>query len=440
MALPALTVYQVGVGQSINGGRFAGGRMAGAVLCGDATPGGSFGLQQSELAGDVRLDDLVSAGALAGLVRPSWLEPAAVHEWVAVPNSTIQGSPAWQAMPTPGYWGHQDGFVNAENGTGLNEVTSEVWLFGGGHSDYAGNELASIVLSADSPVWQLRCTRSEAAHMKPYGAGGTDPTWNTDGKPNSRHSYSGTHFIRKLNRYFAIDGYTWDSANARPLVPATFDPSTGAWEASTTWMAQPVADSSSSPGIYAKHPVTEDIYYGPGGGFKMFKLDTTTKTWTTITSAIGTYFPGTDVQAIDSARNGLTVLSTRAGAGLASVVFARFDLVTGAKTDLTMQAGADWTEFQTLNTNHGGLHYAPELDCFFYCFGGTGQGGKVWKVAHVSGNTWAMQKLTMTGATVPAGIGVANGNILSRFRYLPAMRAVMAFPAAGSPIYVAKVA
>jgi hypothetical protein len=46
----------------------------------------------------------------------------------------------------------------------------------------------------------------------------------------------------------------------------------------------------------------------------------------------------------------------------------------------------------------------------------------------------------MTGATVPAGTGVANGNILSRFRYLPALRAVMAFPAANSPIYVAKVA
>jgi hypothetical protein len=437
--VPIAATYNVGAATPINGGRWPGGRLSGAIALGNATPAGSMSSNTSALAAALTLDDIATGGALSDTV-PSWLRSAAVHEWVAVPNSTLQGSPAWQAMPTPGFWGNQLGFVNAENGTGLNEETSEVWLFGGGHSDYAGNELASIVLAADSPVWQLRCTRSEAAAMKPYGSGGTDPAWNTDGKPNSRHSYSGTHFIRKLNRYFAIDGYTWDSANIRPMGPATFDVDAGAWEASGTWPAPPGSDSSSSPGIYAKHPVTEDIYYGAGGGYKLFKLDTTTKTWTTVTSAIGSYFPGTDVQAIDSARNGLTVLSTRAGAGLTNTVFFRVDLTTGVRTDLTMQASADWTAFQAMSTNHGGLHYAADLDCFFYCFGGTGQGGKVWKITHVSGDTWAIQQLTMTGATVPAGTGVANGNILSRFRYLPALRAVMAFPAANSPIYVAKVA
>lgn len=438
--VPAVATYSVGPATPIHGGRWPGGRLRGELVLEEARPGGTLSPLVSLAGGNVDLDAQAPGGALAGLVRPAWLEPAAVHEWVAVPNSTIQGSPAWQAMPTPGFWGNQLGFVNAENGTGLNEENSEVWLFGGGHSDYAGNELASIVLSADSPVWQLRCSRSAAAAMKAYGSGGGDPARNTDGKPNSRHSYSGTHFIRKLNQYLAIDGYTWDSANNRPMEPAVFDVASGAWTSAGTWSAPPGSDSSSSPGIYAKHPTTEDIYYGAGGGYKLFKLDTTTKAWTTVTSAIGTYFPGTDVQAIDSARNGLTVLSTRAGAGLTNTVFFRIDLTTGAKTDLTMQAGADWTEFQGLSTNHGGLHYAPELDCFFYYFGGTGQGGTVWKITNVSGNTWAMQKLTMTGVTVPAGSGVANGNILSRFRYLPGLRAVMALPAANSPIYVAKVA
>ena len=63
-----------------------------------------------------------------------------------------------------------------------------------------------------------------------------------------------------------------------------------------TWTAQPVADSSSSPGIYAKHPTTEDIYYAPGGGYKLFKLDTTTKVWTTLVVSIGSgkCRPGTE--------------------------------------------------------------------------------------------------------------------------------------------------
>lgn len=357
-----------------------------------------------------------------------------------MPNSTLRGSPAWQPMPTPGFWGTQTGFVNAENGTGLNEVTTELWLFGGGHSDYAGNELASIVLSIDDPVWQLRCLRSEAAAMKPYRSGGRDPTWNTDGKPASRHTYQGTHFIRKRNQYLAIDGYTWDSANSRPMEPAVFDVASAAWQPQGSWAALGVADGSSSPGIYAKHPVTEDLYYGPGGGNRFYKLDTSTKAWRTLSTNIGTYFPGTECHAIDTARNGLTVLSTRAGPGLTGLVFFRVDLDSGVRTDLTMQASADWTTFQALNTNHGGLHYAPELDCFFFCFGGTGQGGRVWRIRPVSGTTWTIEQLAMTGQAVPDGIGVANGNILSRFRYLPALRAVMALPSATDPIYVARVA
>ena len=58
---------------------------------------------------------------------------------------------------------------------------------------------------------------------------------------------------------------------------SNFDVAGAAWDAQGTWTAQPVADSNSSPGIYAKHPTTEDVYYAPGGGYKLFKLDTTTR-------------------------------------------------------------------------------------------------------------------------------------------------------------------
>lgn len=81
--------------------------------------------------------DFGRGGAAPASSLPSWLSAAAVNEWVAVPTSTIQGSAAWQAMPSDGhFWGNQAAYVNGENGCGLDEDTSTLWLFGG---VYVGN-------------------------------------------------------------------------------------------------------------------------------------------------------------------------------------------------------------------------------------------------------------------------------------------------------------
>ena len=45
-----------------------------------------------------------------------------------------------------------------------------------------------------------------------------------------------------------------------------------------------------------------------------------------------------------------------------------------------------------------------------------------WKLTPHTGANWDLEKLTMTGVTVPNGVGVASGNTLSRFRYVPPSR------------------
>ena len=364
---------------------------------------------------------------------PSWLVSKAVNEWAAVPNSTLQGSPAWTPMPSPGYFGIQTSWVNAENGLGLDETDSTIWLFGGGHHDYAGNELASFKLDAETPVWALRAARSAAADITPYGTGG--PPFYLDGRPASRHTYQGTHFERKRNSYLAIGGFTWSNPQAAGE-PVTFDLDANAWEPQGTWSAGPSVN-----GAYPKHPLTEDIYYAHGGGTAVYRLNTTTKAWTTVRATGGAnYFPGYECAAIDTARNALVILSTRAGPGLATFRCYSIDLATGALTLISFNPSAALTAFQALDTNHGGLTYNADDDCYYYVFGGTGQGGVIWKVTPNATATWDMEQLTMTGVSVPAGIGVANGNILSRFRYIPALRAVIALPSASAPMYIARMA
>lgn len=62
MVAPFARTYSVASGP-INGGRFPGGLMAGVVALGDASPAGSFSMNQSAMAGAVALDDLSPSGS-----------------------------------------------------------------------------------------------------------------------------------------------------------------------------------------------------------------------------------------------------------------------------------------------------------------------------------------------------------------------------------------
>lgn len=370
---------------------------------------------------------------------PSWLASAPVNQWVAAPGTVLQGSAAWEPMPTGGFFGSQLGLVNAEGGTGIDEATSTLYQFNGGHLDYAGNELVSVCLENTLPAWQTRCSRSVGSAIKPYNAGGSDWAYNLDNKPNSRHAYQGTHFLRKLGKYFAIDGFTWPNANARTLEPSTWDADSGNWDAPGTW-TWVGTHYSSTPGIYAKHPVTEHIYYGAGGGYSIYRLNTDTKAWSLLNSSFGSYLPTTECGTIDITRNALAVMSTKAGTATSQFKFFLIHLVSGLMSEVSFTASAALTAFQALNTNHAGLHYNFDQDAYYYYFGGTGQGGQVWKITPTSSNTgWTIEQMVMTGATVPDGVGVANGNLLTRFRYVPRLKAVVALPSAASQIYVARV-
>ena len=73
------------------------------------------------------------------------------------------------------------------------------------------------------------------------------------------------------------------------------------------------------------------------------------------------------------------MLSTKAGVGLANFCCYSADLTSGVVSDITINASAALTEFQALSTNHGGLVYNGDQDCFITTggSGGTGQGGVV---------------------------------------------------------------
>lgn len=103
-------------------------------------------------------------------------------------NAALNPNGAGNAPP----WGSSYASIVASwSGGAWDESRQRLTLFGGGHTDYAGNELVSIDVNAESPAWSLL--------SPPTGAIGNTGTLNDgsessgvyfDGRPRSQHTYN----------------------------------------------------------------------------------------------------------------------------------------------------------------------------------------------------------------------------------------------------------
>jgi hypothetical protein len=90
--------------------------------------------------------------------------------------------------------GNHSGIINAWTGMGLDQQSKTAFmLHNGGHSDYFGNEVYSVDLSAEAPAWIRRRNASV-----PTGSG--DVTKFSDGRPSSDHT--GNLYVAAEGRWF----------------------------------------------------------------------------------------------------------------------------------------------------------------------------------------------------------------------------------------------
>jgi hypothetical protein len=71
--------------------------------------------------------------------------------WIEVPGTRI--ADVQGAFQSPG--GYKP-YVNSYSGACVKDSGSEVFLAGGGHADYAGNEVYTLRLQSDAPKWVRR--------------------------------------------------------------------------------------------------------------------------------------------------------------------------------------------------------------------------------------------------------------------------------------------
>lgn len=135
---------------------------------------------------ETKKDDPIS---LPSGVVPKWLQGAAVHQWVEIPNTKL--SELQNAPMNPG--------KIAFSGLAIKKSDSTLIRWGGGHSDYSGSDVDAITMNTDVPAWRQVSPSTPNEQIVPnqqwWGSG-------TDLKPNPGHTYQSLQFIESRNRLF----------------------------------------------------------------------------------------------------------------------------------------------------------------------------------------------------------------------------------------------
>lgn len=139
------------------------------------------------------------------------IEDIPVRQWKLVPSSSLSGSGvSIQSAQLP----HSPVDPNYDNSVGLQAFSSACFdttrnrflLHGGGHNDYAGNEILGFDL--DTLTWAL-----VAPVTTPVGSFTYDTDAYSDGLPSSTHTYDTNLYIPTTDVFWRSGGYRWGSGH-----------------------------------------------------------------------------------------------------------------------------------------------------------------------------------------------------------------------------------
>jgi hypothetical protein len=97
---------------------------------------------------------------------------------------------------------------------------------GGGHGDYAGNEIYGF--SLDTLQWSRIWGPTPNMQIPDLTAGGNREIY-LDGNPASRHTYSGIQYLPNVDRYFVHGGSLWSGSGGMGRYTWHFDPNASTW-------------------------------------------------------------------------------------------------------------------------------------------------------------------------------------------------------------------
>ena len=135
-------------------------------------------------------------------LSPALSESAIAGVWTELPNTKIAdvGPPN---PPPPS--GHLKNVINAWSGAALDTINSRLYIWGGGHNDYAGNEIYILDLTANTMERFWGPSPNSDDHWLKSCPDPKDSKV-SDGTPISRHTYGGLAYLEHVNLFWIYGG------------------------------------------------------------------------------------------------------------------------------------------------------------------------------------------------------------------------------------------
>lgn len=283
--------------------------------------------------------------------------------------------------------------MDAWSGGTFDPVTDSLIVWGGGHTDYAGNEVYSF--SLQTLQWTMLSQPSDPTGYD--GSSGILP----DGTPVSRHTYDGITYIPTLNQVFTAGGADWFNgwSDANSWL---YNPSTGRWTQAATDQngadsGRPATDNQDDIIVYnSANNLVYEISMGGPNDIGLQAYNPSSNTWQSVGNNGGLvdYHMTGAIDPIDN-------ILVATGNGFLQAV----NLSTGAVTTIT--SSGDQT---AQNGNAPGMVWDSAANLFVAWNGGT-------TLYTLDPHTWQWTAYNgaLDNSVVPTA---ANGNgTFGRFQY-----------------------
>ena len=314
----------------------------------------------------------------------------APNTWLQVPNSHLETVfPDYQWTWDNGVYGvtGPGSVIGAWGGGAYDTKRDRLILWGGGHNNYRGNEIYLF------DVATLKWIRYTDPTPHPVDCGQV----NSDGTPNSRHTYGGLEYITHADRFFASGGaLNCNSGGCGADKTWTFDFDAKQW---TDRLPTGTKPPTACEDACAYDPNSKRLYWSDnnyaGNGRGVYSYDFDTNVWTRH-NGTGHY---AQTAVVDPKRKLLFFI----GAGIVHV----YDIGNNNYADQS------WTTTggsSVVGANDPGLAYDPVLDRVVAWNGGS--------VYALNPDTKAWTAYNAANAPTPASVGTYG-----RWRYVPSVNA-----------------
>jgi hypothetical protein len=318
-----------------------------------------------------------------------------VNSWYQCANTHLNSV-------APAGWGAN--VMVAWSGGAFDTKRNWLYIFGGGHNDYDGNELYAF--QVDSLNWR------RLTDPTPKGSINYCSAQNADGTPNSRHTYNGLAYIAHADRFFVDGGCPACPGGGCGLKGAfTFDPAGKVWSLRNPSGTPPPTDCENAC-VY--DAVTKKVFWADGSssGPGLYSFDYDGNAWAKLNSTVDQWGrTGT----IDTKRKLLIYV----GRGNVYV----YDI---GNSNYTMQSWSTSGGSSLVAPQSPGIAYDPVSDRIVGFCGGSvyalNPDTKVWTAYSASG----------------APSATASGGVYGRWRYVPDCNAFVFVNAIDQNVYFYK--